>query len=135
MKQSNSSAFALLVSCWMLLEGGWGFFNPPVLGILTTNKGQAGAYLALGILGLVARRNANFLHRYLCFFGSLLIMVSFLWVLPPTRNLPVDILDLNGAGALLNFVIGVASLVVAVIENSTRRVLPKRPARVVSEDQ
>ncbi len=135
MKQTNSSAFALLVSAWMLLEGGWGFFHANVLGILTTNRGTAVAYLVLGILGLLSRRKAHLLHRYLCLFGSLLIMVSFMWVLPATRNLPVDILDLNGAGALLNFVIGVASLVVAVIEDSTRRVLPKKPAPAPSRDE
>lgn len=126
MKQSNSSAFALLVSAWMLLAGGWGLFNSEVLGVLTTNLGQAIACLALGIAGPVARRKANVLHMHLCFFGSLLIMVAVLWALPPTRNLPVDILDLNGAGALLNFVIGAASLVVAVIEASNRRVLPQK---------
>ena len=126
MKQSNSSAFALLVSAWMLLAGGWGLFNPVVLGVVTTNLGQAIACLVLGVAGLVARRKANVLHMHLCFFGSLLIMVAVLWVLPATRNLPVDILDMNGAGALLNFVIGAASLVVAVIEASHRRVVPLR---------
>lgn len=125
MKQSNSSAFALLVCSWMLLEGALGLFKPAWLGILTTNPGQAGGYLVLGVAGLLARPRANLLYRYLCFLGSLLIMVAFFWVLPSTRNIPDDLLNINWAGALLDFVIGVASLVVAIHENSRRRVLPK----------
>jgi len=125
MKQSNSSAFALLVSAWMLIEGGMGLYKPAELGILTTNPGQAGGYVALGIAGLLARPRANILYRYLCFLGSLLIMVAFFWVLPPTRNLPRDLLNINWAGALLNFVIGAASLTVAISENSRRRVVPR----------
>ena len=128
MKQSNSSAFTLLVSLWMLLEGGLGLFKPALLGILTTNPGQAAAYVVLGIAGLLVRARANILYRYLCFLGSLLIMVAFFWVLPPTRYLPSDLLNVNWAGALLNFVIGAASLTVAINENSQRRVVPRKAA-------
>ena len=129
MKQSNSSAFALLVSAWMLIEGGMGLIKPAALGILTTNPGQAGGYVVLGIAGLLARPRANILYRYLCFLGSLLIMVAFFWVLPPTRNIPRDLLNINWAGALLNFVIGAASLTVAISENSRRRVVPRSAAK------
>jgi len=125
MKQSNSSVFALLVSIWMLVEGGLGLFKPVWLGILTTNQGQAASYVVLGIAGLLARPRANILYRYLCFLGSLLIMVAFFWVLPPTRYLPNDLLNVNWAGALLNLVIGAASLTVAINENSRRRVVPR----------
>jgi len=129
MKQSNSSAFALLVSAWMLIEGGMGLIKSAALGILTTNPGQAGGYVVLGIAGLLARPRANILYRYLCFLGSLLIMVAFFWVLPPTRNIPRDLLNINWAGALLNFVIGAASLTVAISENSRRRVVPRGAAK------
>ena len=129
MKQSNSSAFALLVSAWMLIEGGMGLIKSAALGILTTNPGQAGGYVVLGIAGLLARPRANILYRYLCFLGSLLIMVAFFWVLPPPRNIPRDLLNINWAGALLNFVIGAASLTVAISENSRRRVVPRGAAK------
>ena len=106
-----------------------GLIKSAALGILTTNPGQAGGYVVLGIAGLLARPRANILYRYLCFLGSLLIMVAFFWVLPPTRNIPRDLLNINWAGALLNFVIGAASLTVAISENSRRRVVPRGAAK------
>ncbi len=91
-----------------------------VYGILTTNRAHALIHLVLGAAGLVARRKGA-IKGYFGFLGSLLVVVAFVWVVPAMRTVPGDLLNINWAVAILNFVVGIAALAVAVTEDGRRR--------------
>lgn len=119
-KQSLSSALTLIISAFLLIEGIWGLFSPVVYWILTTNRAHAIIHIILGVAALVARWKGA-IKSYFGFLGSLLVVGAVLWFVPAWRPIPRDLLNVNWAVATLNFIIGIASLVIAFTENARRR--------------
>lgn len=109
------------LSLFLLLEGSWGLASPVVLGIFTTNRAHAIIHLVLGVIGLLAWRK-GFTKSYLGFVGSLLIVVAFLWFLPPTRSVPAGLLRVNLAVAIFNLLVGAGAIFVAATARTVRRV-------------
>ncbi|MEO6873443.1 MAG: DUF4383 domain-containing protein [Opitutaceae bacterium] len=120
MKQSVASGLTLLICLFFVAEGVWGIFRPVVFGILTTNRLHAIVHIVLGLAGLLAWLK-DAVKGYFGFLGSLLIVVSVLWFIPGTRNTPIDVLNVNGAVAIVNFVIGLICVAIAATDNTRRR--------------
>jgi hypothetical protein len=120
MKQSLSTALTFIICIFLLVEGVWGLFSPVVFGVLTTNRAHALVHLGLGVWGLIAWRTGH-LKSYFGFLGSLLFVGSVLWFLPATRALPQDLLNVNGAVAVVNFFLSLLALTIAITETSRRR--------------
>lgn len=120
MKPPLSTALTLLICAFFIAEGIWGLFNPVVFGVLPTNRAHAIIHIVLGLGALIAWRT-GYVKSYYGFLGSLLVMGSVLWVVPATRNLPHDLLNVNAAVAALNFVLGLVALFIAFTETSRRR--------------
>ncbi len=120
LKPSLSLFLTLAISAFLLGEGIWGWISPVVFGILTTNRAHAIIHLLLGLGGLLARWR-GFTKGYFGFLGSLLVVVAVLWLLPPTREVPRGLLNINGPVAGVNFLLGLVSLVIAFTEAWRRR--------------
>jgi len=119
-KPSLSLALTLIISAFLLAEGVWGFYSPVVFGVLTTNRAHAIIHIILGLGGFIARWR-GFAKGYFGFLGSLLVVIAVVWMIPATREVPRDLLNINGAVAAVNFLVGLISLVVAFTEASRRR--------------
>ena len=113
-------ALTLILPAFLLSKGIWGLFSPVVYGVLTTNRTHAIVHILLGVAGLIARWKGA-IKGYFGFLGSLLIVVAFLWLLPATRDVLSDLLNMNSAVAILNFVLGVVALAIAITANPRRR--------------
>jgi hypothetical protein len=98
---------ATILGLFLLIEGIWGLFSPVVFGVLTTNTVHAIIHIVLGILGLFSRPMA-FVGTYLVGVGTLLALVGILYFVPGASDLIVSILNVNGAVAWLNIIVGVA---------------------------
>jgi len=119
-KQSLSSALTLIICAFLLIEGIWGLFSPVVYWVFTTNHAHAIIHIVLGIAGLVARWK-GVIKGFFGFLGSLLIVVAVIWIVPAWREVPRELLNVNGAVATLNLVLGIVALVIAFTENARRR--------------
>jgi uncharacterized membrane protein len=116
-----ASVFALLLGCFLLVEGIWGLMDPPVFGILATNDLHAVIHIVLAIIGLcmgVAGRGRN----YSIFVGSLLLIVGICFFIPGADKFVTRLLNISKEVALLNIGIGVlAFLMVALSRNLPNR--------------
>lgn len=120
MKPALAKVLTLLIPLFLLGEGLWGLFSPVVFGVFTTNRTHAVVHILLGGVGLVARQRGS-LKSFFGFLGSLLVVVAVIWLVPATRAIPSDLLNLNGAGAALNLVLGAVALVIAFTAAPQRR--------------
>jgi hypothetical protein len=119
-KPSLSLALTLIISAFLLAEGIWGLFNPVIFGVLTTNRAHAIVHIVLGLGGFIARWR-GFTKGYFGFLGSLLLVVAVVWLVPATREVPRDLLNMNGAVAAVNFLVGLIALLIAFTEAGRRR--------------
>ena len=120
MKPSLSQVLTLIIPLFLLGDGLWGLFSPVVFGVFTTNRVHAIIHVLLGVIGLVVRQWGS-LKSFFGFLGSLLVVVAVIWLVPATRAIPSDLLNLNGAGAALNLVLGAVALVIAFTAAPRRR--------------
>jgi len=106
------SAYAAVLSAFLLIEGVWGFFSPVVFGVLTTNLLHALIHVALGVTGIWAVLTDRS-RPFLAAVGGLLLLVGALWFVPVLTDLLTRVFNLNRAVAYLNMVVGVLSLLFA----------------------
>ncbi len=122
LSMKSSNAYTITLGALLLIEGGWGLFNPLVFGVLSTNSLHAVIHLALGVAGIAAAR-AGHARSYLLLVGILLLAVGLLWFVPGVGDLIVRLLNVNQPVACVNVVVGIASLFMA---NSARSVVTVR---------
>ena len=106
--------YVLLLGIFMLAEGIWGLFSDVVFGFMTTNTTHAVIHIALGITGIIL----SVLHKaylYCILTGALLVVVGLLYMIPATKSLTVQLLNLNGFVAVFNVVAGLIALLVAYV--------------------
>lgn len=106
--------YVLLLGIFMLAEGIWGLFSDVVFGFMTTNKTHAVIHIALGITGIILSV-AHKAYLYCILTGALLVVVGLLYMIPSTKNLSVQLLNLNGFVAVFNVVAGLIALLVAYV--------------------
>jgi hypothetical protein len=120
------NAYAVLLSAFFLIEGAWGLFSRVVFGGLTTNHLHAVIHIALAGLGLWSV-GAGRVRGYLLFVGLLLVLVGGLWFVPGLQDLIVRLFNVNAAVAILNLVVGVASILMRfVASHAEARVLSRK---------
>jgi hypothetical protein len=108
MSPSSSNRFTTAISTWLLVEGVWGLFSPEVFGILSTNRIHAAIHLGLAFWGLKAAFTGG-TKSFLWLIGVLLILVGALYFIPGGQAL-TDLLAVNEPVAVLNIMLGIASL-------------------------
>ncbi len=100
-RSTPASVFAILLGCFLLIQGIWGLIDPPVFGVLGTNTLQAILHIVLAIIGLcmgVAGRGRN----YLISAGMLFAIAGLCYFIPATRSMVLDLLNINKIAAILN---------------------------------
>ncbi len=110
---SLARGFSAVIGLLLAIEGCWGLASPVVFGLLTTNTLHASLHVMLGLVGLWAGFRSH-ARGFLCFLGSLLILVSVLWFAPPTQGLVAGLLNVNLSVAYVNLVLGALSLIVGI---------------------
>ncbi|MGI8431755.1 MAG: DUF4383 domain-containing protein [Chthoniobacterales bacterium] len=112
------NAFAIVIGIFLLIEGIWGFFNPVVFGVLSTNSTHATIHVVLGLLAIFLgmRRAAR---GFCIFLGLLLLAVGILRFVPGPDELTVRFFNVNYAVAWLNIVVGAISLLLALVAGRT----------------
>lgn len=116
-RNTPASVFAILLGCFLLVDGIWGLINPPVFGVLTTNTLHAIIHIFLAIVGLsmgVAGRGRN----YCIFVGLLLLVVGICFFIPGADKLVIELLNVNNAVAYLNIGIGVVAFIMVALSRN-----------------
>jgi hypothetical protein len=121
MKPAISSVLSLIITAFLLIEGIWGLFSPVVYWVLTTNRAHAIIHIFLGVIGLVARQK-GYIRSFFGFLGSLLVVVAVIWLVPATREIPTDLLNVSGPVAALNLVLGAVALLLAFTVPARRKI-------------
>jgi hypothetical protein len=108
MSPSSSNRFTTAISTWLLVEGVWGLFSPEVFGVLSTNRLHAVIHLALAFWGLKSAFVGG-AKTFLWLVGVLLVVLGMIYFIPGGQSV-TDLLAVNEAVAVLNLVLGGASL-------------------------
>jgi hypothetical protein len=108
MAPSSSNRFTTAIATWLLVEGVWGLFSPQVFGVLSTNRLHAMIHLALAFWGLKAAFVGG-AKTFLWVIGAILAAVGAIYFIPGGQSL-TDLLAVNEPVAVLNLVLGFASL-------------------------
>lgn len=109
---SLAKTLAIVLGIFLLIEGAWGFYDPVVFGILTTNHLHASIHLILGAVAFWSLAAGNS-RGFLFFLGTLLATVGVLWFVPGPSALVVSLFAVNKAVAILNIAVGAVALLVA----------------------
>lgn len=112
--------FAIVVGCFLLVEGIWGLGSPVVFGVLATNTLHAAIHIVLGVIGIFCGLRGG-ARRYCLFLGILLLVVGVLWFVPGAGDLVRSLLNANQAVAVLNLVVGAVALALALQAPPARR--------------
>lgn len=107
-----SAPFAILLGIFLLVEGAWGMTSPVVFGVLTTNWLHAAIHIVLGIMGVWTGLKGG-ARGFLTFVGWLVLVVGILYYMPVAGAMVVSLLNVNGAVAILNIVVGIVAILVA----------------------
>lgn len=113
-----SGIFAVVIGIFLLIEGIWGETSDVVFGVLTTNRIHATIHILLGIIGIYTGLKGGS-RGFLTFLGVLLIVVGVLRFVPVVGDLIVSILNVNPAVAYFNIAVGIVSLIVVFLSNSS----------------
>ncbi len=113
----------MVVGALLIIEGVWELFSPVVFGVLTSNTLHGVIHIALGAVGLWLGWNRGG-RGWAIFLGLLLIAVGLLYYIPGAHELVVRLFNLNQAVAIVNFIVGALSLLVAF--NSRPSTIPDR---------
>jgi hypothetical protein len=109
MTPTPSNRFAAGLATFLLVEGAWGLASSVVFGVFTTNHLHAVIHLAFGAWGLVfALRDRS--KQFLLTVGTVLLVVGVLFFVPQGHAV-TERLAVNRAGAVLNIILGLGSLV------------------------
>lgn len=108
----------LLLSLFLLIEGGWGLIHPPAYGFLQTNLLRAAIHLVFGILGLIILRSGQ-VKGYLKLVGTIVLLVGLGYFLPVIGDIVRSLLAVDKNGALIDIALGVVSLLAARAEKHT----------------
>ena len=109
----------MIVGIFLLIEGVWGEFSDVVFGALTTNRTHATIHILLGIVGIYTGLKGG-ARGFLIFLGALLLAVGILRFIPGGGELVISLLNVNGAVAVFNIVVGIVSLVIAFSSRRSR---------------
>lgn len=104
--------YSLLLGIFLLAEGIWGLFSDVVFGLMTTNVTHAIIHILLGITGVVL----SVTHKafpFCIFAGAILLIAGILYMIPATKSLTVNLLNMNGQVAVFNTVAGLCAFLVA----------------------
>ncbi len=106
--------FVIALGAFLVIEGFWGFFNPIVFGIFTTNILHAFIHLLLGFTGLYVGLR-NHARNFSLYVGILLAVVGLMYFIPGADELIVRILNVNSAVAYFNIIVGIAAISFALL--------------------
>ena len=118
-QRSFTSQFALVLGAFLIVQGVWELFSPVVFGVLTSNTLHGIIHIALGAVGVWLGWKGGG-RGWAIFLGLLLIVVGLLYYIPGAHDLVVSLFNLNQAVAIVNFILGAISLLVAFTSKSAR---------------
>ena len=114
------NVFAILVGCFLIVEGIWGMFSPIVFSVLSTNKTHAGIHIILGVVGLYFASQGG-ARQYCTFLGILLLAVGILHFIPGPDELITKLLNVNNAVAYLNITVGALALILSMVPSPQKK--------------